>query len=147
MNEELGEYKSEVEGQILARMEWERDLVFTGTTRRGYDIDFDSANEWGCMPLEGLVLSLAGCLAIDMVAILTKMRSAPEAYSMKIRAQRSTTPPQRLLGVDLELHLSGDLDPKKVQRAMDLSADKYCSVRHSLREDIEIRTSFVIEPS
>ena len=85
-------------------------------------------------------------MAIDVVAILNKMRCSLSSMSMKIHGKRSETPPQRLQSVVLELFLKGDnLAEEKVQRAISLSADKYCSVRHSLKEDIDIETIYHIE--
>ena len=125
---------------------WDQDLIFTASTQRGYDMEFDANIQMGCMPLEGLLLSLAGCMAIDVVSILQKMRCRLSSMSMKIHGKRSETPPQRLLSVVLELFLKGDeLAEEKVQRAISLSSDKYCSVRNSLREDIDIQTIYHIE--
>lgn len=146
MTDNLEGYKDSVEADMPARLVLERDLYFTASTQRGYDIEFDANAQMGCMPLEGLLLSLAGCMAIDVVSILQKMRCPPTSMSMKIQGKRSETPPQRLRSVVLELFLKGDnLAEEKVQRAVSLSAEKYCSVRHSLREDIDIQTVFHIE--
>jgi len=146
MTENIEGYKEHVDADMEARLEWDQDLIFTASTRRGYDMEFDANVQMGCMPLEGLLLSLAGCMAIDVVSILQKMRCRLASMSMKIRAKRAETPPQRLHSVVLELFLKGDdLAEEKVQRAVSLSADKYCSVRHSLREDIDIQTIYHIE--
>jgi putative redox protein len=146
MAESLDGYKEHVDEDMEARLVWEQDLYFTASTRRGYDMEFDANVQMGCMPLEGLLLSLAGCMAIDVVSILKKMRCSLESMSMKIKAKRSETPPQRLRSVVLELFLKGDgLAEDKVKRAVSLSADKYCSVRHSLREDIDIQTIYHLE--
>jgi putative redox protein len=146
MTETIEGYKEHVETGMEARLVWERDLVFTASTQRGYDMEFDANVQMGCMPLEGLMLSLAGCMAIDVVSILQKMRCSLSSMSMKIHGQRSETPPQRMRSVVLELFLKGnDLTEERVRRAVALSTDKYCSVRHSLREDIDIRTVFHIE--
>jgi putative redox protein len=145
MNEELDDYKAEVIPDMKATLEWQRDLVFTATTQRGYDLDFDANIQWGCMPVEGLVMSLAGCMAIDVVSILGKMRCPPESFTMDISATRHPTPPQRITKVVMKLHLKGDVPSDKVERAISLSEEKYCSVTHSLREDIEIVTEFDVE--
>ena len=146
MTDQLEGYKEHVDADMHARLEWEQGLYFTASTQRGYDMEFDANIQMGCMPLEGLLLSLAGCLAIDVVAILNKMRCTLTAMSMKIHGKRSETPPQRLQSAVLELFLKGeDLSEEKVQRAVSLSTDKYCSVRNSLREDIDIRTIVHIE--
>ncbi len=145
MKDDLKDYKNHVDSGLRSTLEWQRDLVFTATTPRGYDIDFDAQIEWGCMPVESLVMSLAGCMAIDVVSILEKMRCAPETFSMEVSAERSPTPPQRLTSVHMTLLLEGEgLTEEKVARAVALSDEKYCSVRHSLREDIEVVTDFRI---
>jgi len=146
MTDKIEGYKEQVESDMEARLEWEQDLYFTASTQRGYDMEFDANVQMGCMPLEGLLLSLAGCMAIDVVSILQKMRCPLSSMSMKIHGKRSETPPQRLRSVVLELFLKGDnLAEEKVQRAVSLSVEKYCSVRHSLREDIDIQTVYHIE--
>lgn len=146
MPETIEGYKDHVDRDMEARLEWDQDLLFTASTRRGYDMEFDANVQMGCMPLEGLLLSLAGCMAIDVVSILNKMRTPLSSMSMKIRGVRSETPPQRLLSAVLELFLKGDnLEEDKVRRAVFLSSEKYCSVRHSLREDIDVQVLFHIE--
>ncbi len=145
MVDQLQDYKQHVEPDFRVRLEWQRDLHFTATTTVGYDLDFDANNQMGCMPLEALLMSLAGCVAIDMVAILRKMRCTVDRYRMEITARRSPTPPQRLESVHMTLHLSGDLPEEKVARALKLSQETYCSVRHSLREDIVITVDTVID--
>ena len=139
MNDELGEYKNGVNPVNRATLKWERDMVFTSTTPRGYDLEFDAAVEWGCMPVEALLMSVAGCMAIDIVSILTKMRSAPESFSMDIEGVRHPEPPQRYESIRMTLNLSGAaVTTEKVDRAIELSREKYCSVLHSLKDDIEV---------
>lgn len=148
MTEALEDYKNKVEEGMSASLEWQRDLFFTATTQRGYDLDFDADAQMGCMPLEGLLMSLAGCMAIDVVAILKKMRCEIESFRMEIAGQRNPTPPQRLRSVKMTLHIKGGgVTEEKAARAVDLSRDTYCSVRHSLREDIEIETDLRVEAS
>ncbi len=145
MDIEHSEYKASVDPEMKASLEWQSDLVFTASTQRGYDMEFDANIQMGCMPVEGVLLSLAGCIAIDVIAILEKMRCKPESFSMNILGERNPTPPQRIKKVHLVLNLTGDnLQADKVKRAVSLSTEKYCSVRHSLREDIEITTDIRI---
>ena len=147
MTETLGDYKKEVEETMAASLEWQRDLFFTATTQRGYDLDFDADIQMGCMPVEGVLMSLAGCMAIDVMAILKKMRCEIESFRMEIKGQRNRTPPQRLRSIKLTLHIVGNgVTEEKAARAVNLSRETYCSVRHSLREDIEVETDLRIEP-
>ena len=143
--DELGEYKAEVTPINKATLKWDKDLIFNSLTPRGYDLDFDANIEWGCMPVEALLMSLGGCMAIDVVSILEKMRQKPEGLEIEMEGERSPTPPQRYLRMKLRLLLTGeDLDEAKVRRAVDLSREKYCSVYHSLREDIVHEVEIVI---
>jgi putative redox protein len=145
MDIERSEYKASVDPEMKASLEWQSDLVFTASTQRGYDMEFDANIQMGCMPVEGVMLSLAGCMAIDVIAILDKMRCKPESFSMDILAERNPSPPQRITRIHLVLNLTGEnLQEDKVKRAVSLSEGKYCSVRHSLREDIEITTDIRI---
>ena len=147
MTEALGDYKKEVNEAMTASLEWQRDLVFTATTRRGYDLDVDADIQMGCMPVEGVLMSLAGCMAIDVVAILKKMRCEIESFRMEVEGKRNRTPPQRLRSIKLTLYVKGGrVTEEKAARAVKLSEERYCSVRHSLREDIEVETDLRIEP-
>jgi putative redox protein len=148
MTEALDDYKKEVEEGMTATLEWQRDLLFSATTKAGYDLDFDANIQWGCMPVEGVLMSLAGCMAIDVVAILKKMRCEIEAFRMEIEGTRNRTPPQRIRSIKMTLHIKGDgVTEEKARRAVRLSEEKYCSVRHSLREDIKVETDLRIESS
>lgn len=147
MDPELQDYKGKIDPDVRCRLEWTRDLVFTASTPRGYDLDFDAESEWGCKPTEALLMSLAGCMAIDVVSILDKMKCPPEAFSMEVAATRRAEPPQRFTAVRMVLHLRGDVPREKAERAVRLSEETYCSVRHSLRDDIDVTTEIRIEPS
>ncbi|MFC1769942.1 OsmC family protein [Nitrospirota bacterium] len=138
LEQELDKYKSNIDPENKLTLEWEKDLIFTARTNRGYEFDFDAKVEWGCMPTEGLLASIAGCMAIDMVMFLTKMRCEIASYKMQITGTRNPTPPQYYTGVNLHLIISGlNITEKKMERAVNLSKDKYCSVYHTLRPDLE----------
>jgi len=70
---------------------WQRDLYFLGTTQRGYEVEFDMKYEEGCSPTETLLLSVAGCLSIDVVHILKKMRCEIASYEMTCEGKRRLT--------------------------------------------------------
>jgi putative redox protein len=144
---DLGSYRSSDEPVVnKATLTWERERVFTSTTPRGYDLEFDAANEWGCMPVEALLMSLGGCLAIDVVTILQKMRCPPTKFSIDMEGERTAKPPQRYTRFRMVLHLAGEgITEDKVRHAIELSETKYCSVHHSLREDIEVEVDFELE--
>ncbi len=139
-------YKQKIDRVVKSALVWQRDLVFTGSTPQGYEIEFDAQAQWGCKPTEALLLSLAGCLGIDVMSILKKMRMEPASFRVEIEGERNPTPPQYYKAVDIVLHIAGNhLDPKKVERAISLSRDKYCSVYNSLRPDLSLNVRYVLE--
>ena len=142
---ELKEYKKEILPVNKARLNLERDLYFIGTTQRGYEIEYDVKYEEGCSPTESFLLSIAGCLSIDVVHILRKMRCKVSRYEVEIEGARNLTPPQYYKSVDMMIHISGEgITPKKIERAIALSRNKYCSVYQSLRKDIEVSIKYEI---
>lgn len=142
----LESYKSAVAPVNKATLSLDRDLVFVGTTDRGYEIEFDAAQQWGCSPTESLLLSLAGCMAIDMVSFLRKMRCQVTSYRMDLTGQRNPSPPQCYTAIDLKIGVTGSgLTQRKLERAVSLSREKYCSVYHSLRPDLALTVAFTFE--
>jgi putative redox protein len=145
MEEDLEEYKKEILPVNKARLTLERDLYFMGTTQRGYEVEFDVRYEEGCSPTETLLLSIAGCLSIDVVHILRKMRCDITKFEISADGTRKPDPPQYYTSIDMMIHISGEgLTPKKIDRAIALSKEKYCSVYHSLRRDIEVNVNYEI---
>lgn len=142
----LDRYKQKIDPRVKATLTWQRDLIFTGATPQGYEIEFDAESQWGCKPTEALLLSLAGCMGIDVVSILTKMRIAPTRFQIEMEGERNPTPPQYYQSVKMVLHMAGkNLDPAKVERAIALSKNKYCSVYNSLRPDLVLSIDYVLE--
>ena len=86
--------------------------------------------------------------ASQVSALLKKMRCEIEGFRMEIEGTRNRTPPQRIRSIKLTLHIKGQgVTEEKAARAVKLSEEKYCSVRHSLREDITVETDLRVESS
>jgi putative redox protein len=129
-----------------AELEWKGELVFRGAAD-GRELLLDGGRKAGCSPMESLMLSLAGCMAIDVVHILAKMRSEPKSVRVEIEGERAATEPKRFTRLRLRFNIGGEkITPAEVERALSLSREKYCSVYHSLRSDIEVDTSYIIHP-
>lgn len=144
--ESLKGYKEKVPINEKATLEWDREFIFIGRTQRGYEIEFDANLQWGCKPTDALVLSLAGCTAIDVVMFLQKMHVELSSFKIDIVAERNPTPPQYYKAIEMTLIISGkNIDPKKVERAISLSHEKYCSVYHSLRKDMVVTVKYQIK--
>ena len=87
-----------------------------------------------------LASALAGCLAIDIVHILTKGRFDMRSFSTQLTGRRADNEPRRFVSFDLRFTLDTSAPAEQVDRAIALSREKYCSVWHSLRQDIELTT-------
>lgn len=108
-------------------------------------LDGDGKNSHS--PVQALALALAGCTGSDIVDIAQKMRVSFSGLRVEVEADRNAEPPRYFQAVRMTFYVSG-LDPAdrdKVQRAIDLSNEKYCSVYHSLRKDLSFSTRLVLE--
>ena len=131
---------------LTATLTWQGDLKFRAATPRT-EITLDNDGAAGPTPPEALAMALAGCMAIDVADIVLKGRHALTALQVKLAGQRQDDPPRRFVHFTLHFDLVGDVPGHAVQRAIDLSRDKYCSVWHSLRADIQLDTTFEVSPA
>ena len=130
---------------VTAELVWAEDLRFGVTSARIATV-VDGASTAGASPVQMLVISLAACMGMDVVDIIRKGRHALTAFRTSIAAERQQEVPHRLTKVSLHFHVHGDVPVAVVERAIALSRDKYCSVWHSLREDITLDTAHTIVP-
>ncbi len=146
LEESLDTYKSKIQHVNKATITWDKDLIFVGRTQRGYEVEYDAQQQWGCSPTETLLLSVAGCMAIDMVSFLKKMKCEIKTYKMDIVGERNPTPPQYYTSIEMIISVNGTgLTDKKLERAISLSHEKYCSVYHSLRKDMKMKVDYTFE--
>ncbi len=106
----------------------------------------DSEGTAGPSPPEAIAMALAGCMAIDVADIVIKGRHALASLEARIAGERREEPPRHFVSFTLHFALTGDVPVHAVERAIQLSRDKYCSVWHSLRQDIDLRTTFEVAP-
>ncbi|HTL46268.1 MAG TPA: OsmC family protein [Vicinamibacterales bacterium] len=122
---------------------WQRDLIFEGRSARA-KMTLDSAGEESPSPMQALAFALAGCMGMDVVHILRKGRHDLRGLSISLTGERAQEDPHRFLSFELVFHVTGPIAPELVQRAIDLSHEKYCSVWHSLRQDLALATRFEV---
>jgi putative redox protein len=115
---------------------WTGDLTLTGTSDRA-SLTLDSAGVAGPSPVQALGFALAGCMTIDVVHILTKGRHPLRALRSHLTAERSQNEPHRFVRITLHFAIEGPVPADAVDRAIALSREKYCSVWHSMRQEIE----------
>jgi putative redox protein len=114
------------------------DFGFEATDENGHVVKMDSSPEsggqnFGVRPMQMLLMGLAGCSAIDVIAILKKQRQEVKDYKMIVNGEREAgKEPSLWKDVNIEFHLYGDIDEDKAVKAVELSLGKYCSVSATL---------------
>jgi high-affinity iron transporter len=122
---------------------WEHDLVLRGRSGDA-SIVLDGAGQAGPSPVQALAFALAGCMGMDVVHILRKGRFDLRGLKISLTADRAPEDPHRITAVAIDFTVTGDVPKDQVRRAIDLSHDKYCSVWHSMRQDIAFTTTFSV---
>ena len=118
---------------MKARIKWVQDVMFVGESDSGHAVVMDGAVEgggrnMGVRPMEMVLLGMGGCTAYDVVHILKKSRQAVEDCIVELEAQRAESDPKVFTHIHVHFIVSGKgLTDSAVQRAIDLSAEKYCS--------------------
>lgn len=131
---------------IDAELTWTAGTLIAARSREAtVTLDWEGLD--GPSPVQALVIALAGCMASDVVLILQRGRLPIEGLRARLHAERAEADPRRLLAVDLRFEVAGDVPADRVARAIALSRETYCSVWHSLRQDIAFTTSFEVVPS
>jgi putative redox protein len=134
-----------VKPPTIVDLTWVHDLTFSGTSDKA-SITLDSAGVAGPSPVQALGFALAGCMTTDVAHILTTGRHPFRALRSHLVADRSQEEPHRFVRMTLHFTLEGAVPSDAVERAIALSREKYCSVWHSMRQDIEFTTSHDIQP-
>jgi putative redox protein len=129
----------------VVRLKWEEGLRFSAT-HLAHSWMLDGKNEAGPSPVIALASALAGCMAIDIVHILIKGRHKVGALDAEFTGERADADPKRFTRIDLTFAVSTAAPLEAVERAVELSHEKYCSVWHSMRQDIEFHTSVEVTP-
>ena len=124
----------------LVEARWDGGMRFEAAGRSGVPVVVDGDTADGPSPMESLLIGLATCMGADVVDILTKMRVPFDGLAVRVEGDRRPEPPRRYTAIRLTYDVEGVAPESqdRLQRAVDLSRDKYCSVLHSLRPDIEI---------
>ena len=128
---------------ISATLTWQGDLRFRATAAHNAII-FDSESEAGPSPPQAVAMALAGCMAIDLADIVIKGRHALKGLEARITGERAPDPPRRFTHFTLHFVVTGAVPSHAIERAIHLSRDKYCSVWHSLRDDMPLETTYEV---
>ena len=126
---------------------WEgQGLAFRAIGGSGYQLRFDSpADPQGSSPMELVALASAGCTASDVISILQKKQQQVTEFEVNVIGLRATDHPKVFTEIDLEYVVTGrSVDPKAVERAIELSLTKYCSVNKMLENTVKINHRYRI---
>ena len=129
---------------------WVDGMLMVGKSHSGHSITMDGPPEiggenLGVRPMEMLLLGVAGCTMIDVVTTLKKMRQELTHCETKVNAERADDHPKVFTDIHIQFIIKGkDLDSKKVEKAITLSAEKYCSASIMLGKTASITHDFEI---
>ena len=131
------------------QLEWVRSRMFVGTDHLGHSLAIgylmeDEPKAHGINPSDMLLLSAASCSAYDVVQILEKGKQPLEDLKVEVSAEQSQENPFPYLSLHFKYLLKGNVDPEKMQRAMQLSEGKYCSVLATLKPGLTFTSEFEI---
>jgi len=124
---------------------WLGELKFSGESAVA-TITLDSSGVAGPSPMQALGFAIAGCMTTDVAHILRRGRYAFRALRSHLVADRAQENPHRFVRMSLAITVQGDVPPEAVERAVALSRDKYCSVWHSMRQDLEFNVHADVQP-
>jgi len=129
---------------------WVDGMLMVGKSHSGHSITMDGpvdigGENLGVRPMEMLLLGVAGCTMIDVVTTLKKMRQDLSHCETKINAERANEHPKVFTDIHIHFIVKGkDLDSKKVDKAIKLSAEKYCSASIMLGKTAKITHDFEV---
>lgn len=136
-------------------LDWKNGLSFKGTALSGSGRTLDVGAEAeiggaddGLRPMELIALGLAGCTGMDVISILQKKRQDVKSFQVKIETQRSEDHPKVWTHVMIDYIITGkDIDPAAVERAIQLSSEKYCPAQNMLKLAVKIESRYEIVPA
>jgi len=133
------------------RVKWLDNMSFVGESGSGHSVVMDGPPDFGgrnlgIRPMEMLLLGLGGCASFDIVSMLKKGKQDLVDCEVEISAKRADSEPKVFTNVHLHFIISGNnLSEKKVERAIELSAEKYCSASIMLGKTAEITHDFKLQ--
>jgi putative redox protein len=134
-----------------AKAVWKGDLTFVGSADSGFSLVMDTfkevgGNESGFRPVELIAIGVAGCTGMDVISILKKKRQEVTAFEVLVHATRATEHPKKITHMVIEYVVTGkNIDPAAVERAVQLSEEKYCPSIATIRNNVTIENKIVIK--
>ena len=132
---------------IKAKLEWKEKMQFAGQAGSSPSVLLDNPDgKTGPTPMEMLLMGVAGCTAMDVVAILKKMRVEIESLNVVVEGDLTDDYPKHFSRMHVIYEFTGkDLPVDKLQKAIDLSSEKYCGVSAVYRKAMEMTSEILIK--
>jgi putative redox protein len=133
---------------MKATVDWSGRMSFRGEAGSGFSVPLGAeaavgGDEDGFRPLELMLVSLAGCTAMDVISILQKKRQQVTGFSVQVDGERADAHPRVFTRIRLQYTIRGrGIDPAAVARAIELSETKYCPAQAMLRPGVSIESTF-----
>jgi putative redox protein len=130
-----------------AKVTWTGEgMAFEGVAEKGISAMLGGKEEPYPAPMEMLLMALGGCTGMDCIMVLTKKKQDVKTFEIRFKTERAETFPQKYTKIEMEYAFTGhNLDRSQVEKAVDLSSNKYCSVKGSLDPAIQFITTITIE--
>lgn len=130
------------------RAVWQGGLQFEARGKANIPIHMDGNSQTGVGPMEMILMGLAGCTGGDVVDILLKKRQAVSHFEVQVIGRRAEEHPRKYTEIEVLYTITGqNIDPAAVERAIELSETKYCSVSATLRGVATITSRYEIHPA
>ncbi|MBI5211832.1 MAG: OsmC family protein [Nitrospirae bacterium] len=135
---------------LNAKVKWVDGLQFVGESGTGHAIVMDGdaevgGKDTGMRPMELLLIGIGGCSGMDVASILQKKKQQLKGIDINVKGEKSDTYPKKFTEIEIEFTVSGkDLSEDAVKRAVELSMEKYCSVKATLEGVAKINFSYKI---
>lgn len=135
-----------------ASITWVQDMQFVASGDTGHAIVMDSSPDVGghnsaARPMEVLLMGVLGCTAMDVISILKKKRQPVQGLKIFASGERAAEHPKKYTKIHLEYVAYGDVDPKALARAIELSETTYCSAIATVRGVAEVTSSYRVAPA
>lgn len=127
-----------------AKAAWKGGMAFTGYAESGYSLEMDAkadagGSDGGFIPMELMAMALVGCTSMDAISILQKKHQDVTAFEVRFSGERAESHPKVFTRIILEYIVTGrGIDPAAVERAVQLSEEKYCPSQAMLRASVHI---------
>ncbi len=133
-----------------AKVVWKDRLSFTGYADTGFEVPLGAnpqvgGDNDGFRPMELMALSLAGCTGMDVISILQKKRQEVTGFEVQVHADQASSHPHVFTHIVVEYRIKGQgVDPAAVERAIELSKDRYCPAQAMLDKAVTIEHTYTL---